>query len=69
MTGRHGKTVPEPWVIEEALAAMDIDDPGVFAEDYDSFLDDIELLCQLTGARPTVADVTGPARVIILPGG
>ncbi|MCM6778978.1 DUF6461 domain-containing protein [Nocardia sp. CDC159] len=58
----------EPWMTEEALAAMGIDDPEAFDEDDDSSLDDIELLCQLTGVRPTVADVTGPARVIILPG-
>jgi hypothetical protein len=58
----------EPWVIEEALAAMGIDDPEAFDEDDDSFPDDIELLCQVAGVRPTVADVTGPARVI-LPGG
>jgi hypothetical protein len=51
-----------PRVIEEALAAMGIDDPEAFDEDDDSFLDDIELLCQLAGVHPTVADVTGPAR-------
>ncbi len=53
----------EPGVIEEALAAMGIDDPDAFD---DSLLDDIELLCQVAGVRPTVADVTAPARVILL---
>ncbi|WP_216892274.1 DUF6461 domain-containing protein [Nocardia alni] len=53
----------EPGVIEQALAAMGIDDPDAFD---DGFLDDIELLCQVAGIRPTVADVTGAARVILL---
>ncbi|GAA5061039.1 DUF6461 domain-containing protein [Nocardia callitridis] len=55
----------EPWVIEEALAVMGIDDPNVFDEDDAELLDDLELLCQLAEVRPTVADVAGPARAIL----
>ena len=50
-------------MIEQALAAMGIDDPDAFD---DGLLDDIELLCQVAGVRPTVADITGPARAILL---
>ncbi|MFC9438653.1 DUF6461 domain-containing protein [Nocardia sp. NPDC057030] len=52
----------EPDVIEEALAAMGIDAPDAF----DDSLDDIELLCQVAGVRPTIEDLTGPARVLLL---
>ena len=45
---------------------MGIGDPAVYDGSDGGFLDDIELLCQLGGVRPTVADVTGPALVSIL---
>lgn len=58
----------EPWIVEEGLARMGIDDPAAFDADDDSYLDDLELLCQIAGVRPMVADVTGLARVVILQG-
>jgi len=59
----------DPGVLTEALAEMGIDDPEAFDEDEDNFLDDLELLCRLTGVSPTVADVTRPTRVAIIVGG
>ncbi|MFD2418597.1 DUF6461 domain-containing protein [Amycolatopsis pigmentata] len=56
-----------PDVLTDALAEMGIDDCEAFDADDDNFLEDLELLCRLAGVRPTVADVTGPARVAILP--
>jgi len=58
----------EPWVVEEALSEMGIDDPAAFDDDDDSSLDDLELLRRLAGIHPTVADVTGLPRIAILPG-
>jgi hypothetical protein len=58
----------EPWMVEEALSEMSIDDPAAFDDDDGRSLDDLELLCRLVGIHPTIADVTGPARVAILPG-
>jgi uncharacterized protein DUF6461 len=57
----------DPGVLTEALAEMGIDDPEAF--DEDDHLDDLELLCRLTGVSPTVADVTGPTRAAIIVGG
>jgi hypothetical protein len=56
----------EPWVVEEALSEMGIDDPAAFDDDGNRCLDDLELLCMVAGIRPTIADVTGLARVAIL---
>lgn len=56
----------DPGVLTPALAAMGIDDIEEFDADDENFLDDIELLCQLSGVRPSLEDVTGPARVAIL---
>lgn len=56
----------EPDVLTEALARMGIDDIEEFDSDDDNFLDDLELLCHLTGVWPEVADVTGPAKVAVL---
>ncbi|GAA1959751.1 DUF6461 domain-containing protein [Amycolatopsis minnesotensis] len=56
----------EPGVLTEALARMGIGDIEEFDSDDANLLDDLELLCQLTGVWPEVADVTGPARVAIL---
>ncbi|HWO62618.1 MAG TPA: DUF6461 domain-containing protein [Umezawaea sp.] len=58
----------DPGVLTGALAAMGIDDPVAFDADEDNFLNDLELLRRLTGINPTVADVTGPARVAIIVG-
>ncbi len=57
----------DPDVLVDALTAMGIDDLEAFDEDYDSDLDDLELLCRVAGVRPTIADVTAAARVAILP--
>ncbi|PRY31651.1 DUF6461 domain-containing protein [Umezawaea tangerina] len=50
-------------VLKTALAEMGVHDPGAFEADGD-----LELLCRLTGVRPTVADMTGSARVAIVRG-
>ncbi|MQY31350.1 DUF6461 domain-containing protein [Nocardia aurantia] len=54
-------------VLTKALAEMGIDDPRAFDEDDENFLEDLELLCRVAEVRPTIADVTAPARVAILP--
>jgi hypothetical protein len=51
-------TTPE---VRRALAEMDADDVLDTA-----FERDVELLCRTAGVRPTVADVTGPARLAII---
>lgn len=56
-----------PGVLTEALAEMGIADIEEFDAGDDNFLEDLELLCRLAGIRPSVTDVTGPARVAILP--
>jgi len=33
-----------------------------------AFEHDLELLCRTAGVRPTVADVTGPARIALITG-
>ncbi|WP_155981452.1 DUF6461 domain-containing protein [Nocardia sp. BMG111209] len=53
-------------VLTKALSEMGIDDPGAYDEDDENFLEDLELLCRVADVRPTVADVTAPARVAIL---
>jgi hypothetical protein len=57
----------DPDVLTEPLSEMGIDDPEAFDKDDDNFLEDLELLCRVANVRPTVADVTGPAHVAILP--
>ncbi len=57
----------DPFVLTEALAEMGIDDAEAFDADESHFLEDLELLCRVAKIRPTVADVTGRARVAILP--
>lgn len=57
----------DPDVLTAALARMGIDDIEEFDSDDDNFLADLELLCHLTDVWPEVDDVTGPARVAILP--
>ena len=49
--------------VREALAAMESEDVLDTAFDHD-----VELLCRTAGVRPTVADVTGPARLTIIDG-
>ncbi|MDN3354800.1 DUF6461 domain-containing protein [Actinomadura sp. DC4] len=49
--------------VRRALEEMDSDDALDTA-----FEDDIELLCRIAGVRPTIAAVTGPARLAIIPG-
>jgi hypothetical protein len=56
----------DPGVLTEALLEMGIHDPDAFDEDEENFLNDLELLRRLTGVTPTVADVTGSARVAII---
>ncbi|HUQ60243.1 DUF6461 domain-containing protein [Lentzea sp.] len=66
-----GERAPSPAegeaaeVLAEALAEMGIDDP-LASDIYGNLLNDLELLRRLTGVHPTVADVTGPARVAII---
>ncbi|MCU1679331.1 MAG: hypothetical protein JWQ81_70 [Amycolatopsis sp.] len=55
----------DPGILTEALAEMGITDPEAYDADETNFLEDLELLCRLVGVRPTVADVTGAARVAI----
>ncbi|MGH3381765.1 MAG: hypothetical protein ACRDP6_44265 [Actinoallomurus sp.] len=56
--GTEEVTTPE---VRRALAEMGSDDVLDTA-----FEQDIELLCRTAGIRPTVADVTGPARIAII---
>ncbi|MCX4094699.1 DUF6461 domain-containing protein [Nocardia sp. alder85J] len=53
-------------VLTRALSEMGIDDPQAFDDDDENFLEDLELLCRVANVRPTVADITAPARVTIL---
>lgn len=61
---QEGAEEPTTREVEAALTAMGSDDPLESA-----FEDDLELLCRTAGIRPTVADVTGPARWVIIPAG
>lgn len=58
----EGSAEPTTSEVRAAMAAMGADDPQDAA-----FWDDLELLCRTAGVRPTVADVTGPARWAIFP--
>jgi hypothetical protein len=56
--GDEEATTPE---VRRALAEMGADD--VLDTAYEQ---DVELLCRTAGIRPTLADVTGPARIAII---
>lgn len=58
----EGEAEPITPEVLAALEAMDADDPLDTA-----FHDNLELLCRTAGVRPTVADVTGTARWVIIP--
>ncbi|OON80128.1 DUF6461 domain-containing protein [Streptomyces tsukubensis] len=59
---QEGSAEPTTPEVRAAMAAMGADDPLETA-----FHDDLELLCRTAGIRPTVADVTGTARWVIIP--
>lgn len=80
LVSRNGKTLAafsgnrldetegdDPGVLVPALADMGIDGPEEYDPDDDVEWDNLELLCRLAGIEPTVADISGPARVTILP--
>lgn len=56
----------DPGLLTPALAEMGIDDIKIFDADDENFLNDVELLCRVSGVNPRIGDVTGPARVAIL---
>ncbi|MEV6029030.1 DUF6461 domain-containing protein [Streptomyces sp. NPDC052036] len=58
----EGSAEPSTPEVRAAMAAMGSDDPLETAFD-----DGLELLCRTAGVRPTVADVTGTARWVIIP--
>ncbi|MBQ0854747.1 Curculin domain-containing protein (mannose-binding) lectin [Streptomyces sp. BH-SS-21] len=59
----EGSEEPTTSEVRAAMAAMDADDDPCQA----AFDDTLELFCRTAGIRPTVADVTGIARWVILP--
>lgn len=56
----------DPGLLTPALAEMGIDDIKTFDADDENFLNDVELLCRVSGVNPRIGDVTGPARAAIL---
>ncbi|PSM44650.1 Curculin domain-containing protein (mannose-binding) lectin [Streptomyces dioscori] len=58
----EGAEEPTTSEVRAAMAAMNADAPQEAAFD-----DTLELLCRTAGIRPTVTDVTGTARWVILP--
>lgn len=57
----NGSEEPSTPEVRQALAAMGSEDVIDTA-----FERDLELLCRTAGVRPTVADVTGPARIAVI---
>jgi hypothetical protein len=59
----NGSPEPTTSEVEQALAAMGCEDPIDTAFEHD-----LELLCRTASVRPTVADVTGLARIALITG-